>query len=58
MLDGNGVGNLADVIAGIDWVIQHGKLLNIRVMNLSLATGSKPCCVKPASPPTSSATRG
>ena len=37
MLDDNGVGNLADVIAGIDWVIQHAKLLNIRVMNLSLA---------------------
>ena len=40
MLDANGVGNLADVIAGIDWVIQHSKLLNIRVMNLSLAANS------------------
>ncbi|HYS12425.1 MAG TPA: S8 family serine peptidase, partial [Burkholderiaceae bacterium] len=40
VLDENGLGNLADVIAGIDWVIQHSKLLNIRVMNLSLAGDS------------------
>src|SRR5437867_4034391 len=40
VLDDKGVGNLADVIAGIDWVTQHAKLLNIRVMNLSLAAGS------------------
>jgi subtilisin family serine protease len=40
VLNENGVGNIADVIAGIDWVIQHARLLNIRVMNLSLAAGS------------------
>src|SRR5439155_11629010 len=40
VLDDKGVGNLADVIAGIDWVTQHARLLNIRVMNLSLAAGS------------------
>jgi serine protease AprX len=40
VLDEDGVGNLADVIAGIDWVTQHAKLLNIRVMNLSLAASS------------------
>ncbi|HEX6721087.1 MAG TPA: S8 family serine peptidase, partial [Burkholderiaceae bacterium] len=32
VLDNNGVGNTADVIAGIDWVIQNAKALNIRVM--------------------------
>jgi len=40
VLNEEGVGNIADVIAGIDWVIQHARLLNIRVMNLSLAAGS------------------
>ena len=40
VLNENGVGNVADVIAGIDWVIQHAHQLNIRVMNLSLAAGS------------------
>src|SRR6185436_4644359 len=37
VLDNNGVGNLADVIAGIDWVIQNSKLLNIRVMFFFMA---------------------
>jgi len=40
VLDDKGLGNLADVVAGIDWVIQNAALLNIRVMNLSLAAGS------------------
>jgi serine protease AprX len=40
VLDENGVGNLADVIAGIDWVVRNAKLLNIRVLNLSLAANS------------------
>ena len=40
VLNENGVGNIADVIAGIDWVIQHASSLNIRVMNLSLAAAS------------------
>jgi serine protease AprX len=40
VLNDEGVGNVADVIAGIDWVTQHARLLNIRVMNLSLAAGS------------------
>src|SRR5207253_2070807 len=40
VLNENGVGNVADVIAGIDWVIQHARQLNIRVINLSLAAGS------------------
>jgi serine protease AprX len=40
VLDENGIGNLADVIAGIDWVVRNAKLLNIRVLNLSLAASS------------------
>jgi serine protease AprX len=40
VLDGDGFGQLSDVIAGIDWVIFHAKEYNIRVMNLSLAADS------------------
>jgi subtilisin family serine protease len=40
VLDETGVGNVADVIAGIDWVTQHATSLGIRVMNLSLAADS------------------
>ncbi|HET9652653.1 MAG TPA: S8 family serine peptidase, partial [Usitatibacter sp.] len=40
VLDERGAGNVADVVAGIDWVIQHASSLHIRVMNLSLAAGS------------------
>ena len=40
VLDEKGVGNMADVLAGIDWVVQRSRLLNIRVMNLSLAADS------------------
>jgi subtilisin family serine protease len=40
VLDAKGVGQLSDVLAGIDWVIYHAKEYNIRVMNLSLAADS------------------
>ena len=40
VLDGNGFGQMSDVLAGIDWVIYHAKEYNIRVMNLSLAADS------------------
>ena len=40
VLDGNGVGQLSDVLAAIDWVLFHAKAHNIRVMNLSLAADS------------------
>ncbi|MBL8303579.1 MAG: S8 family serine peptidase, partial [Ideonella sp.] len=40
VLDDNGVGTTADVLAGMEWVIQRAKLLNIRVVNLSLAADS------------------
>jgi serine protease AprX len=40
VLDGNGYGQVSDVLAGIDWVMYHAKEYNIRVMNLSLAADS------------------
>jgi subtilisin family serine protease len=40
VLDGRGLGQMSDVLAGIDWVIYHAKQYNIRVMNLSLAADS------------------
>ncbi|MEO5697655.1 MAG: S8 family serine peptidase [Burkholderiaceae bacterium] len=40
VLGADGLGTTADVLAGIDWVIQRAKLMNIRVMNLSLAADS------------------
>lgn len=40
VLDGNGYGQLSDVLAGIDWVIYHAREFNIRVINLSLASDS------------------
>ena len=40
VLNDKGVGNMADVLAGIDWVIQRSRTNNIRVMNLSLAANS------------------
>jgi hypothetical protein len=42
VLDDNGVGELADVLAGIDWVLQRARhpAYNIRVMNLSLGMSS------------------
>ena len=36
VLDAEGAGNVANVINGIDWVIQNRGRYNIRVMNLSL----------------------
>jgi serine protease AprX len=40
VLDGRGVGQVSDVIAGIDWVLANSGRLNIKVMNLSLASSS------------------
>jgi serine protease AprX len=40
VLDAKGVGNMADVLAGIDWVMQRARSHNIRVMNMSLAANS------------------
>jgi len=40
VLDGSGLGQISDVIAGIDWVIDPKSLYNIRVMNLSLGATS------------------
>jgi serine protease AprX len=40
VLDGEGMGQLSDVLRGIDWVLMNAKTYNIRVMNLSLAADS------------------
>ena len=40
VLDADGSGTMADVLAGIDWVIYNAKQHNIRVLNLSLSAGS------------------
>jgi subtilisin family serine protease len=40
VLDDAGTGQVSDVLAGIDWVIQHARAYNIRVLNLSLASDS------------------
>src|SRR5438067_939720 len=39
VLDGSGGGRISDVIAALDYVVGHQAELNIRVVNLSVATG-------------------
>jgi serine protease AprX len=39
VLDGSGQGRISDVIAALDYVVAHRVELNIRVVNLSVATG-------------------
>jgi serine protease AprX len=39
VLDGSGRGRISDVIAALDYVLAHKAELNIRVANLSVATG-------------------
>ena len=39
VLDGSGEGRISDVIAALDYVVDHKDELNIRVVNLSVATG-------------------
>jgi serine protease AprX len=39
VLDGSGSGRISDVIAALDYVLSHKDALNIRVVNLSIATG-------------------
>jgi serine protease AprX len=38
-LDASGVGHISDVIAALDFVVAHKDVYNIRVVNLSVATG-------------------
>ncbi|MDQ3027880.1 MAG: S8 family serine peptidase, partial [Pseudomonadota bacterium] len=40
VLGADGTGDVASTLAGIDWVIYHGREYNIRVMNVSLAADS------------------
>jgi serine protease AprX len=39
VLDGSGSGRISDVIAALDYVVNHKDALNIRVVNMSVATG-------------------
>ncbi len=39
VLDGAGKGSISDVIAGLDYAVEHRDELNIGVINLSVATG-------------------
>ena len=39
VLDGSGKGNISDVIAALDYAVEHRDELNIGVINLSVATG-------------------
>jgi serine protease AprX len=39
VLDGSGSGRISDVIAALDYVVDHKDALNIRVVNMSVATG-------------------
>src|SRR5262245_15245351 len=38
VLDGNGQGHISDVIAALDYVVSHKDELNIRIVNLSVAS--------------------
>ena len=40
VMDDTGIGQISDVLAGIDWVIYHSKDYNIRVMNVSMGADS------------------
>src|SRR5262249_57647550 len=39
VLDDSGHGRISDVIAAIDYVVSHQAELNIRIVNMSVATG-------------------
>jgi serine protease AprX len=49
-LDGDGSGNVSDIIAGIEWIIENRLVYNIQAINLSLgaiaqdAAGQDPLC--------------
>jgi serine protease AprX len=44
VLDANGQGHISDVIAALDYVVAHKDELNIRVVNLSVASGVYDSC--------------
>ena len=41
VLDHRGDGNISDVLAGLQWVIDNRKRYNIRIVNISVGTSSK-----------------
>lgn len=40
VLDHKGNGNISDVLEGMDWIIENKQKYNIRVMNISVGTGT------------------
>lgn len=41
VLDHKGDGNISDVLAGLQWIIDHKEKYNIRIVNISVGTPSK-----------------
>lgn len=41
VLDHRGDGNISDVLAGLQWIIDNRKKYNIRILNISVGTSSK-----------------
>lgn len=41
VLDHRGDGNISDVLAGLQWIIDHRRKYNIRIVNISVGTSSK-----------------
>lgn len=41
VLDNRGDGNISDVLAGLQWIIDNRKQYNIRIVNISVGTSSK-----------------
>ncbi|HKL99363.1 MAG TPA: S8 family peptidase [Mobilitalea sp.] len=41
VLDQKGDGNISDVLAGLQWIIDHRKEHNIRIVNISVGTSAK-----------------
>lgn len=41
VLDSKGDGNISDVLAGLQWIIDNRKKYNIRVLNISVGTSAK-----------------
>lgn len=41
VLDHRGDGNISDVLAGLQWIIDYRKKYNIRIVNISVGTSSK-----------------
>lgn len=43
VLGSDGIGDLADIIGGIEWILRNHEYYNIRVVNISIGTDSTKC---------------